>query len=122
VLIYSAYADGILTAAAVVAEADGIVDKGGLGSELCEQIRRAARGASSLRPMPPWLGEVIRKRLSHDEQAIFGMLLAGIEPVEIAATLGMSTGGLESRLWSMLRTLEAPASEAREMMTLRAAG
>jgi hypothetical protein len=65
---------------------------------------------------------VIRKRLSHDEQAIFGMLLAGIEPVEIAATLGMSTGGLESRLWSMLRTLEAPASEAREMMTLRAAG
>src|SRR6185312_2242699 len=30
VLIYSAYTDGVLTAAAVVAEADGIVSKGGL--------------------------------------------------------------------------------------------
>ena len=122
VLIYSAYTDGILTAAAVVAEADGIVDKGGLGSELCEEIRSAARGTSSLRPLPPWLGEVIRRRLSHDEQAIFGMLLAGIEPAEIAATLGISAAGLESRLWTMLRTLEAPASEARNTITLRAAG
>jgi hypothetical protein len=72
--------------------------------------------------MPSWLGEVIRKRLSDDEQATFGMLLAGIKPIEIAATLGMSAAGLESRLWAMLRTLEAPASEARETMTLRAAG
>src|SRR5690242_19256600 len=30
VLIYSAYSDGLLTAAAVVAEADGLVSKGGL--------------------------------------------------------------------------------------------
>jgi DNA-binding NarL/FixJ family response regulator len=113
VLIYSAYADGILAAAAVVAEADGIVNKGGLGSELCDEIRRAADGASSLQPMPPWLGELIRRRLTDDEQALFGMLLAGIEPMEIAATLGMSAAGLESRLWEMLRRLEAPASEAR---------
>jgi DNA-binding NarL/FixJ family response regulator len=119
VLIYSAYADGILTAAAVVAEADGIVNKGGLGSELCAEIRRAARGAASVRPMPEWLGEVIRSRLSHDEQAIFGMLLAGIEPGEIAATLGISGADLESRLWAMLRTLEAPASNARRTRTPR---
>jgi DNA-binding NarL/FixJ family response regulator len=119
VLIYSAYADGILAAATVVAEADGIVNKGGLGSELCDAIRRAAKGASSLRPIPPWLGEVIRRRLTDDEQAIFGMLLAGIEPMEIAATLGLSAAGLESRLWEMLRTLEAPASEAQTAMTLR---
>jgi DNA-binding NarL/FixJ family response regulator len=118
VLIYSAYADGILAAAAVVAEADGIVNKGGLGSELCEEVRRAADGASSMRPMPPWLGELVRRRLTDDEQAIFGMLLAGFEPMEIAATMGMSAAGLESRLWEMLRTLEAPASEAR----LRPAG
>jgi DNA-binding NarL/FixJ family response regulator len=122
VLIYSAYADGILAAAAVVAEADGIVNKGGLGSELCEEVRRAAKGASSLRPMPPWLGEVIRKRLTDHEQAIFGMLLAGIEPMEIAATLGLSSAGLESRLWEMLRTLESPASETHTAMTLRPTG
>ncbi len=111
VLIYSAYADGVLAAAAVVAEADAIVSKGELGSELCDQIRRVARGQSSLRPMPPWLGETIRSRFGHDEQAIFGMLLAGIDPSEIAETLDLSEAGVESRLWAMLRKLEAPHSE-----------
>ncbi len=114
VLIYSAYADGVLAAAAVVAEADGIVSKGALGSQLCEEIRRAARGHSCLRPVPPWLGETIRRRFDHEEQAIFGMLLAGIEAREIAETLDLSAAGLESRLWAMLSQLEAPYSEPRQ--------
>jgi DNA-binding NarL/FixJ family response regulator len=63
--------------------------------------------------MPPWLGEALRRRLDHEEQAIFGMLLAGIETGEIAQTLGLSTAGLESRLWGMLRKLEAPHPEPR---------
>jgi DNA-binding NarL/FixJ family response regulator len=113
VLIYSAYADGVLAAAAVVAQADAIVSKGGLGSELCYQIRRVARGHSGLRPMPRWLGDTIRSRFGHQEQAIFGMLLAGIDTSEIADTVGLSSAGLESRLWTMLRKLETPRSEHR---------
>jgi len=113
VLIYSAYADGVLAAAAVVAEADGIVSKGALGSELCEAIRGVTHGQHRLRPMPPWLGDTLRSRLSHKEQAIFGMQLAGFTPAKIAETLDMSAGGLESRLWAMLRRLEAPGSEPR---------
>ena len=112
VLIYSAYADDVLAAAAVVAEADGIVSKGQLGPELCHEIRRAARGQSCLRPVPTSLGEVMRRSLTHEEQAIFGMLLAGIEPSETAATLGFSDAALEARLWSMLRTLEVRAEPA----------
>jgi DNA-binding NarL/FixJ family response regulator len=112
VLIYSAYADGVLAAAAVVAEADGIVSKGGLGSELCAAIRRVAEGGHALPPMPSWLGEALRRRLDHEEQAIFGMLLAGIEPNEIAKTLGLPAAGLDSRLWAMLRRLEAPQPES----------
>lgn len=111
VLIYSAYTDGVLAAAAVVAEADAIVSKGSLGSELCAEIRRVARGGSGLRPVPSWLAETIRMRFGHEEQAIFGMLLAGIQLGEIAETLGLSESGLESRLWSMLRTFEAPHHE-----------
>jgi two-component system, NarL family, response regulator DevR len=108
VLIYSAYADGVLSAAAVVAQADGILNKGGLGSELCEEIRRLARGHSCLPPVPSWLGETLRNRFGHEEQAIFGMLLAGIGPDEIADTLGLSRNGLESELGTMLRKLEDP--------------
>ena len=93
VVIYSAYTDGVLASAAVVAEADAIVSKGCLGSELCEAIRR--------------LGEALRRRLDHQEQAIFGLLLAGITTPEVAATVGLPEAALESRLWSMLRKLEA---------------
>jgi DNA-binding NarL/FixJ family response regulator len=114
VLIYSAYTDGVLAAAAVVAEADGIVSKGGLGSELCAAIRRVHAGGRALPLMPPWLGEAVRRRLDHEEQAIFGMLLAGIETDEIAQTLGLSAAGLESRLWAMLRRLETPQTGAHD--------
>jgi two-component system, NarL family, response regulator DevR len=113
VLVYSAYADGVLAAAAVVAEADAIVSKGGLGSELRDEIRRIARGGSGLRPLPEWLGDTIRKRFGPQEQAIFGMLLAGIAPPEVAETVGLSEAGLESRLWIMLRKLEAPHHDQR---------
>ena len=113
VVIYSAYADGVLAAAAVVAEADAIVSKGRLGSELCEIVRGVLAGHRHLPPLPARLAESLRGRLDHLEQAIFGLLMAGIEPAEVAATLGLSVADLESRLWVMLRRLEAaPAAVA----------
>jgi two-component system, NarL family, response regulator DevR len=106
VLIYSAYYDGVLAASAVVAQADGLVSKGGLGAELCEAVRTVAGGRPSF-PVVPWqLAETMRRRLGDEEQAIFGMTLAGIAPAEIAQTLGLSSSELESRLWEMLRTME----------------
>lgn len=113
VLIYSAYADGVLAAAAVVAEVDALLSKGGLGSELRDEIRRVARGGSGLRPLPEWLGDTIRARYGAEEQAIFGMLLAGIAPAEIARTLELSHAGLEARLGAMLRKLQVPYHQQR---------
>lgn len=106
VLIYSAYTDGVLSAAAVVAEADAIVSKGRIGSDLCHEIRSAAAGGRHLPPIPPRLGESLRGRLDHEEQAIFGLLLAGFDTAEVAGTLGLSPAGMESRLWELLKRLE----------------
>lgn len=106
VLIYSAYADGVVTAAAVVAEADGVLNKGTLGLELCTAIRRIAAGRSLFPPLPAGVGELLRRRMDDEEQAIFGMSLAGIPRGEIARMLGISQAGLESRLSAMLRRLE----------------
>jgi DNA-binding NarL/FixJ family response regulator len=106
VLIYSAYTDSVLAAAAVVAEADAIVSKGGLGSDLADAIRDVVGGRRSLPPLPGWLGEGLRHRLDPEQQAIFGLLLAGLAPDEIAKTLGLSDGELEGQLWTMLRSLE----------------
>lgn len=111
VLIYSAYTDGVLAAAAVVAQADAIVSKGRIGADLCREIRSAAAGERHLPVIPPRLAESLRRRLDSDEQAIFGMLLAGFDPTEVAATLGLSPAVMEFRLWELLRRLEGlPAS------------
>jgi DNA-binding NarL/FixJ family response regulator len=106
VIIYSAYSDGPLAAACVVAGADGLVSKGSVGAELCHAVRAVARGHSRLPLVPPTLAGAMRRRLGSEEQAIFGMLLAGIDPDEIATTLGISDQSLDSRRWAMLHKLE----------------
>ena len=107
VVMYSAYCDGPLAAACVVAGADGLVSKGGVGAELCHAVRAVARGYSRLPLVPPTLAGAMRRRLSAQDQAIFGMLLAGIDPSEIATTLGISAHALDTRRWAMLHKLEA---------------
>ena len=107
VVIYSAYASGHLAASCVIAEADGLVSKGGLGSELCDAIRSVARGRRHLPRVPSDVADLLRQRLDPKEQAIFGMLLAGIPQVEIARALGSSRAGLESDAAAMLGKLEA---------------
>lgn len=121
VMIYTAYSDGLLAAAAAVAEADGMMSKGSLGSELSQAIRAVARGRLLLPMVRGRFADEIRARLDNQEQAIYGMRLAGITAPEIAQTLGMSAGGLESHLSEMLHKLEAPEppaprSLARSMM------
>lgn len=106
VVMYSGYCDGALAAACVVAGADGLISKGGVGAELCHAVRAVARGQSRLPLVPPTLAGAMRRRLGAQEQAIFGMLLAGIDPPEIAVTLGISERALDTRRWAMLQKLE----------------
>jgi DNA-binding NarL/FixJ family response regulator len=106
VVIYSGYHDELLAAAAVVAEADALLSKSVFASELCTAVRGVAAGQRRLPILRPWSADMLRSRWDHDEQAIFGMLLAGISQREIAGTLGLSAAGLETRLWAMLRDLQ----------------
>jgi hypothetical protein len=57
----------------------------------------------------------MRRRLDPEDQAIFGMLLADIDRAEVAATLGISQAGLDSRVWAMLNKLEGLGSDAVSM-------
>jgi DNA-binding NarL/FixJ family response regulator len=106
VLIYSAFSDYLLAAACVVAEADGLLGKAALGSDLYQHIRDVAAGERRLPMVPPALAESLRHRFDPGEQAIFGLLLAGISPAEICRTLGLPGHELETRQWGMLRKLE----------------
>jgi len=105
VLVYSAYADGPLTAAAVVAGADGVVSKGSLGEEVVRTIRVLAHGRRAIPPIPRAVQRSIRARLEPTDQAILGMLVQSIAPAEIAEVLGISPSRLESRRTAMLRAM-----------------
>jgi DNA-binding NarL/FixJ family response regulator len=106
VLIYSAEADGMLAAAAVAAKAHGLVRKTDHETKLCDAVRIVAGGGLVL-PMLPWqVSEIIRRRLDGEEQAIYGMLLAGFSIAEIGPMLDLSLAEVESNLDAMLRKLE----------------
>src|SRR5437763_15583892 len=105
VLIYSAYADGSLTAAAVVAGADAVVSKGTLGDEVVRTIRVLAHGRRAIPPIPRAVQRSLRARLEPTDQAILGMLLQGIAPSEIADVLGIGASRLESRRAAIVKDL-----------------
>lgn len=111
VIIYSAYASDHLAANSIVAEADAVLSKGGLGSELCDAIRSLARGGRMPPRVPQTMSELLRRRLDETEQPLFGMMLAGIPRVEIEQTLGISERELSARETSMLRKLAALPGE-----------
>ena len=120
VIVYSAFANDHLAACCVVAGADGVLNKGGLGSELCDAVRSVARGRRLMpRPSRP-MAEMLRRRLDDTEQPIFGMLMAGIARSEISQTLRMSARELSSREGEMLRKLEVLPGEASVPQSLRA--
>lgn len=112
VLIYSAFADSALAAAALVAGADGLLSKTSLGEELCDAIRALARGRRYLPAIPQTVAQALCSQLQPGDRAIFGMLLADVEPDEITERLRMPLGQLDDRRGIMLRAL-APTSRMR---------
>jgi DNA-binding NarL/FixJ family response regulator len=111
VIIFSAFANDHLAANCIVAGADAILNKGSLGSELCEVIRAVARGVRVLPRVPQPMADMLRRRLQSREQQIFGMLLAGISRPEIERALHISQVELEACETAMLNKLEALPGE-----------
>jgi DNA-binding NarL/FixJ family response regulator len=105
-LVYSAFADGGLAAMAVVAGADGMIGKHELGDELCNAIRRIARGQRHLPAIAAPVAHAMRARLEPVDQAIFGMLVHGVAPATITESLGLTTQQLAGRRMEILRSLK----------------
>ena len=112
VIVYSAFANDHLAACCAVAGADGVLNKAGLGSELCDAARSVTGGRRSLPRVPRPIVNMLRRRLSDTEQHVFGMLMAGIPRVEITHTLAISPRELASREATMLRKLEVTPGAA----------
>lgn len=105
VLLYSAFADASLTIPAMLAGVDGIVSKGASAGELCDAIRRVARGEAVLPPVPRELLEAAGKRLDADDLPILAMLAHGTPRGEVAAVLGLDPTDLATRVKRMIARL-----------------
>jgi DNA-binding NarL/FixJ family response regulator len=107
VLVYSAYADQRLELAALVAGADGILDKAVLGAELCDRVSALARGPAGSFSVPAATLAAASHQIDIDDRPILGLLAAGTPPAEIASVLAVSEEWLDARRWAMLERLRA---------------
>jgi DNA-binding NarL/FixJ family response regulator len=119
VVIYSAYSGGALAAACVVAQADALVSKAAAPAELCQTIRAVARGARRLPVVPSTLTDTLRRTLDPKDQAIFGLLLSGLECPEVATTLRISRAEVDARMWRMMHALEGLRASTRPLHATR---
>jgi two-component system, NarL family, response regulator DevR len=112
VLVYSAYADGLLAAASVAALADGVLSKGGPGSDLADAIRTVTRRRIPLPVTSSQLTATLRARLTEEERLLFGMLLAGLAVDELAEVLDRTPAWVDARLCTMMGKLDAAPARA----------
>jgi DNA-binding NarL/FixJ family response regulator len=107
VLIYSAFAERGLGLPAVVAGADGLVDKGAPSAELFERVRTLARGEAVLAITPEAMTAGAAK-LETNDLPILGLMMDRTPRAEIAEVLGLEARELERRIDAMLIRLTDP--------------
>lgn len=120
VLIYSAFADASLTVPAIVAGADGVLDKGMPARDLFEAIRRVGARRPALPPVSPEHRRVAVAALAQHDVPILAMLLERVPLNEIAEALASDVPTIRRRTRRMLgdlltsaRTAPRPTSAAR---------
>jgi DNA-binding NarL/FixJ family response regulator len=106
ILIYSAFADSALALTAILAGADGLLGKHALGEMLCTAIRGLARGQHYLPAITPSVARAAAWQLDSCDEAVFGMLVAGIEFETIAERLGLTPDQLHAHRGEILRQLK----------------
>jgi DNA-binding NarL/FixJ family response regulator len=105
VIIYSAYADMSLAIAAVVAGADGIVNKNAPAPELFEAIRRVAAGESMLPELPPDAVTTAAAKLEEEDRPLLSMLLDACTIPDVASTLHLPLDVAASRIQRIIGRL-----------------
>jgi DNA-binding NarL/FixJ family response regulator len=110
VLLHADRPDAVQVAAAMLAEADGIVDGGAQPRELVEAIRTVAAGRTAFPELGPRERGDLARRLPAEDHAILAMRLAATPRREISETLRMDGRALRRRLTAMIARLQASAA------------
>jgi DNA-binding NarL/FixJ family response regulator len=112
VLLYSAFADESMTIPAIVAGADGILDKGVPARDLFAAIREVIGGGEALPPVSPEQLRLAGAALEEADLPILGMLVDRTPTREIADTLRLDQATVKRRIARMLEHLTASVRTA----------
>jgi DNA-binding NarL/FixJ family response regulator len=103
VLIYSAYASERVVLAAVVAGADGVVEKGAGGEELCAAISAVATHSRVMPPLSVTALDRLTVGMDAEDLPVVEMLVDGLSAGEVAHRIGIPTEWLELRRWAIVQ-------------------
>jgi DNA-binding NarL/FixJ family response regulator len=107
VLVYSAYASPPLALPALLARADGLIDKGLPARELFEAIRLVNRGERIIPEMSRYLLHEALEELEPEDRPIVGMLLDGATDADVADVLKVEPSAVEQATRRILARLTA---------------
>jgi two-component system response regulator DevR len=105
VLLYSAYADSAMVVPAILAGADGLLNKSAPAPELFDALRAVARGDRVLPPVPRELLEAAGQRVEPEDLAILAMVIDGTPLGEVAEALRVAPRDIARRLDAMIERL-----------------
>lgn len=106
VLLFTAFADDALLVPALIAGADGILGKEAGSDALFEAIRRIHADGRTLPSPDAARVAATMALLEEDDRPIAMMLLSGVAPTDVAATLRVDLDGLDEHLANMFDRLQ----------------
>jgi DNA-binding NarL/FixJ family response regulator len=109
VLLHADRPDAVLVAAAMLAEADGVVDSGAPPRELVEALRTVAAGGTAFAAVDARERRELARRLPTEDHAILAMRLALTSRRDIADTLRIDGRALRRRVAAMIGRLRGSA-------------
>jgi DNA-binding NarL/FixJ family response regulator len=112
VLLYSAFSDDVLTVAAALAGADGVLRKSAVADELCVAIRRLGSGGRYLPRVPPSVLRAVAADVEARDRAAFQLLAEGRRVADVAEHLGVGSDQVAAVREAALRRLSPPATRA----------
>jgi DNA-binding NarL/FixJ family response regulator len=109
VLLHADRPDAVQVAAAMLADADGVVDSGAQPRELVEALRTVGAGGTAFADLGARERSELARRLPAEDHAILAMRLASTSGREIADTLRIDGRALRQRVAAMIGRLRANA-------------
>jgi DNA-binding NarL/FixJ family response regulator len=109
VLLHADHPDAAQVAAAMLADADGVVDSGAQPRELVEALRTVAAGGTAFANLGARERGQLARQLPAEDHAILAMRLASTSRREIADTLRIDGRALRHRVAAIIGRLRASA-------------